>query len=243
VNILRIYQQLSCFKQYQQRVSALIGDSQTKRLVNDAFILITLGGNDFVNNYFLIPFSPRSIQFRLPDYVRYLITEYRKILKKLYDLGARRVLVTGTGPLGCAPAELGLKGSVNGACIPEMQRAAILFNPQLVQMINGLNRQIGRNVFIVNNAHDLHMDLIDTPQIYGFATSKIACCGQGPYNGIGRCTPVSNLCPNRDLYVFWDPFHTSEKANRIIVQQMMTGTNKVMIPMNLSTVLALDSMA
>lgn len=74
----------------------------------------------------------------------------------------------------------------------------------------------------------------------GFVTSKIACCGQGPYNGLGLCTALSNLCPNRDLYAFWDPFHPSEKANRIIVQQIMRGSTKYMNPMNLSTVLALD---
>jgi len=73
-------------------------------------------------------------------------------------------------------------------------------------------------------------------------TSKIACCGQGPYNGIGLCTPASNLCPNRDLYAFWDPFHPSEKANRIIVQQILRGTTEYMHPMNLTSIMDLDSM-
>lgn len=76
----------------------------------------------------------------------------------------------------------------------------------------------------------------------GFVTSKEACCGQGPYNGIGLCTPLSNLCQNRDLYAFWDSFHPSEKASRIIVQQILTGSYEYMHPMNLSTLLAMDSM-
>lgn len=76
----------------------------------------------------------------------------------------------------------------------------------------------------------------------GFTTSKIACCGQGPNNGLGLCTPVSNLCPNRDLYVFWDNYHPSERANRLIVQQIMNGPTEYMSPMNLSTVMALDTM-
>ena len=75
----------------------------------------------------------------------------------------------------------------------------------------------------------------------GFITSKIACCGQGPNNGLGLCTVASNLCPNRDQYAFWDQFHPSEKANKIIVQQILSGSNEMMYPMNLSTVLALDS--
>ncbi|XP_012089388.1 GDSL esterase/lipase LTL1 isoform X2 [Jatropha curcas] len=240
INIIRIYKQLEYFQQYQQRVSALIGPDQTERLVNEALVLITLGGNDFVNNYYLVPFSARSRQFSLPDYVVYIISEYRKVLQRLYELGARRVLVTGTGPIGCVPAELAQR-SRNGECSVELQRAAGLFNPQLVELINGLNSEIGADVFVAANAYQMNMDFVSNPQAYGFVTSKVACCGQGPYNGIGLCTIASNLCPNRDIYAFWDPFHPSERANRIIVQQILTGDNKYMNPMNLSTIMALDS--
>ncbi|KAG5575079.1 hypothetical protein H5410_055213 [Solanum commersonii] len=210
-------------------------------------------GNDFVNNYFLVPNSARSRQFSIPDYVPYLIREYCKILMKLiylfmmllqnvYNLGARRVIVTGTGPLGCVPAELAQR-SRNGECSPELQQAAALFNPQLMQMLQGLNRELGSNIFIAANTQQMHTNFITNPQAYGFITSKVACCGQGPYNGLGLCTPLSNLCPNRDVYAFWDPFHPSERANKIIVQQIMSGTTEYMNPMNLSTILAMDSEA
>ncbi|KAJ0079042.1 GDSL esterase/lipase At5g18430-like [Pistacia vera] len=239
LNIIRMFRQLDYFEEYQHRVSALIGAQETRRLVNRALVLITVGGNDFVNNYYLVPFSARSRQFALPDYVKYVISEYKKLLKRLYKLGARRVLVTGTGPLGCVPAELAMHGT-NGGCSAELQRAAALYNPQLVQMLKQLNREIGKTVFIAVNTQQSHMDFVSNPQAYGFTTSKVACCGQGPYNGLGLCTGVSNLCPNRDLYAFWDPFHPSEKANRILVQQIMTGSTNYMTPMNLSTIMALD---
>ena len=80
INIISMHRQLEYFQQYQQRVSALIGAEQAKRLVNQALVLITVGGNDFVNNYYLVPFSARSLQYDLPDYVKYLISEYRKLL-------------------------------------------------------------------------------------------------------------------------------------------------------------------
>ncbi|KAH0711666.1 hypothetical protein KY289_007625 [Solanum tuberosum] len=242
INIIRMPQQLDYFRQYQRRVSGLIGEASTQRLVNQALVLMTLGGNDFVNNYFLVPNSARSRQFSIPDYVPFLIREYRKILMNVYNLGARRVIVTGTGPLGCVPAELAQR-SRNGECSPELQQAAALFNPQLMQMLQGLNRELGSNVFIAANTQQMHTNFITNPQAYGFITSKVACCGQGPYNGLGLCTPLSNLCPNRDLYAFWDPFHPSEKANKIIVQQIMSGTTEFMNPMNLSTILAMDSQA
>lgn len=264
VNIIRISQQLENFQEYQQRVSQLIGAVETQRLVKQSLVLITLGGNDFVNNYFLTPFSARSRQFTIPNYVRYLISEYQKTLlvtiiyyfklnqyqsqvydssscmQRLVELGARRVLVTGTGPLGCVPAELAMR-SRNGECAVELQQAASLFDPQLTQMLVRLNSQLGTNVFIAANTKLMNSDFIQNPQAFGFITSKVACCGQGPYNGLGLCTQLSNLCRNRDVYAFWDAFHPSERANRIIVSQIMTGSSQYMNPMNLSTIMALDS--
>ncbi|XP_014491622.1 GDSL esterase/lipase At5g33370 [Vigna radiata var. radiata] len=240
VNIIRIYRQLQYWEEYQQRVSALIGAEQTQSLIEGALVLITLGGNDFVNNYYLVPYSARSRQYNLPDYVKYIISEYKKILRRLYEIGARRVLVTGTGPLGCVPAELAQR-SVNGECSAELQRAAALFNPQLVQIIRELNSEIGSDIFVAVNTQQMHVDFISNPQRYGFVTSKVACCGQGRYNGIGLCTVASNLCPDRRVYAFWDPFHPSERANSLIVQQILSGTSDYMYPMNLSTILAMDS--
>ncbi|XP_050382570.1 GDSL esterase/lipase LTL1-like [Argentina anserina] len=240
VNIIRMYRQYEYFEQYQQRLSALIGPEQTQQLVNDALILMTVGGNDFVNNYYLVPFSARSRQYALPDYVVYLISEYKKLLLRLYELGGRRVLVTGTGPLGCVPAELA-QHSVNGECASELQRAANLYNPQLNQMLSDLNRELGADIFISANTQMSHYDFVSNPEAFGFTTSKIACCGQGRFNGLGLCTALSNVCPNRDIYAFWDAFHPSERANRLIVDKIMTGSTEYMNPMNLSTILALDS--
>ncbi|KQJ94709.1 GDSL esterase/lipase At5g33370 [Brachypodium distachyon] len=243
-NIIRMPKQLRYFQQYQTRLTrSLAGDAAAaRRLVRSALVLITLGGNDFVNNYYLVPFSARSRQFSLPDYVRYLIAEYRKILRQLYDLGARRVLVTGSGPIGCAPAELATR-SANGECDIELQRAAALYNPQLVAMTRELNAGYGADVFVAVNAYRMHMDFISAPAAYGFLTSKVACCGQGPYNGVGLCTALSSVCPDRSLYAFWDNFHPTERANRIIVSQFMVGSPEYMHPLNLSTILAVDAAA
>ncbi|MBA0667975.1 hypothetical protein Goklo_000968, partial [Gossypium klotzschianum] len=174
INIIRMFRQLQYFQEYQTRLAELVGNDEAQRIVSDGLVLITVGGNDFVNNYFLIPFSARSRQFLLPDYVTYLISEYKKILMvnfvfplslRLHDLGARRVLVTGTGPLGCVPAERAMR-SPNGECAPELQQAASLFNPQLVQMINGLNSEYGANIFIAANTQLQTSDFITNPGAY-----------------------------------------------------------------------------
>lgn len=74
--------------------------------------------------------------------------------------------MTGTGPMGCVPAELAMR-SRNGECAVELQRATELFNPQLLQMLNGLNSEIGQDVFIAANTGRMHMDFISNPRAYG----------------------------------------------------------------------------
>ncbi|KAM7269803.1 hypothetical protein ACFE04_025300 [Oxalis oulophora] len=117
VNVIRMFRQLQYFKDYQSRLSVLIGSKEAEKL-------------------------------------------------KLYDLGARRVLVTGTGPLGCVPAELAQR-SRDGNCAPELQRAAELFNPQLTQMVQKLNEKIGSDIFIAANTADMHNDFIRNPTKFG----------------------------------------------------------------------------
>ncbi|XP_024969051.1 GDSL esterase/lipase LTL1-like [Cynara cardunculus var. scolymus] len=240
MNVLRMPLQLNYFKEYQQRLSSVVGVKRAKELVNQALVLVSLGGNDFVNNYYLYPFSLRSQSSMLVDYVPYVISEYRNILVKLYDLGARRVIVMGPGRMGCAPAERA-QHSLDGGCAPELQNASALFQPQLEQMTQELNAKYGSDIFIGANAPLINHDMITDPQSFGFISSSTACCGQGPFNGLGTCTQLSFLCENRDQYVFWDAFHPSERASRLIVHQIMNGAEKYMKPMNLSTIMHIDS--
>lgn len=76
------------------------------------------------------------------------------------------MMVTGTGPLGCVPAELA-QHSLDGKCASELQKAATIFNPKLIQMIKGLNKEINCNAFIAVNAHLMHMTFISNPKAFG----------------------------------------------------------------------------
>jgi hypothetical protein len=74
------------------------------------------------------------------------------------------------------------------------------------------------------------------PSIYNSVLSalqvQVACCGQGPYNGIRQCTAASNVFADRDA------FHPSERANRVIVGQVMHGGDTDY--MHLSAIFAVD---
>lgn len=82
------------------------------------------------------------------------------------------MLVTGTGPIGCAPAELA-QHSRNGECYGELLEAANLFNPQLAQLLSQLNSEIGADVFISANAFAMNMDFVSDPQAYGILNISV----------------------------------------------------------------------
>jgi len=87
-------------------------------------------------------------------------------MQRLYELGARRVLVTGTGPLGCVPSQLAMRSS-NGECLAELQQATQIFNPLLDNMTKDLNSQLGAHTFVSVNAFLMNIDFITNPQKYG----------------------------------------------------------------------------
>lgn len=93
-------------------------------------------------------------------------------LQRLYSLGARRVLVTGTGPLGCVPAELAQR-SKNGECAVELQQATDTFNPMLIEMISQLNKEIGSDAFVAVNAKGMQNDFIHNPQAFGLCSPRL----------------------------------------------------------------------
>ncbi|KAM0891913.1 hypothetical protein ACQ4PT_026083 [Festuca glaucescens] len=124
--------------------------------------------------------------------------------------------------------------SDDGECASELNRAVDLFNPQLVEAVRGLNRDLGADVFVAANTYRANFDYLANPHNYGFTNVKEACCGQG---AVQRDRAVR---ADREVYAFWDAFHPTERANRIIVGQFMHGRTDYMHPLNLSTILAMD---
>lgn len=239
-NIIRMPRQFEYFGQYQNRVAAIIGRPATERLVAQGLVTIALGGNDYVNNYYLVPVSLRSLQYNLPTYSRYIISEYKKYLARFYEMGARRVLVLSTGPLGCSPAMRAMR-SLNGDCAPQLQQATVLFNTGLRSIVDQLNSQFNAQIYTMGNSFPPSEDVFTNPAANGFSNAKNACCGQGPYNGLGLCTPSSNLCSDRNGYVFWDQYHPTQHAISVIVDRLFSGTTSDIYPVNLKDMMNLNA--
>ncbi|CAL1389755.1 unnamed protein product [Linum trigynum] len=244
-NIIRMPEQIASLERYRTQLAAVVGGKEeARKLVNRALFFISLGTWDLVGNYFSPPFSARAGQSTVADFIDYLISEYAIILRRLVELGARRVLVLGPGQLGCLPVELAIRGRGSNRatdCGSEIQTASLLFNSQLTQITQQLNRELGSDVYVAANRYMMAYNFINNPDAYGFTETGVACCGQGPYNGVGQCTPASNLCSNRDEYVYWDPYHPTERSAEAILEVILTGPPDVISPINLNTMMAANT--
>ncbi|KAF3788019.1 GDSL esterase/lipase [Nymphaea thermarum] len=63
------------------------------------------------------------------------------------------------------------------------------------------------------------------------------CCGVDTDQGQTDCIPLTPPCQNRSEYVFWDAFHPTEAANRVLAQRVYAGPPSDCYPINVSQLL------
>eukprot|EP00249_Psilotum_nudum_P005586 c19037_g1_i1 orf=1-579(-) len=135
-------EQVQYFRDYKNQITQLIGESAAESLVSDALYSVTIGGNDYINNYLLLN-SRRSRQFTLSQFQDLLISTLRKQLTDIYELGARKLVVTGIGPIGCVPSQLAQRGLRSGGrCLTRINLIAINYNTALKAMLTELNQEL-----------------------------------------------------------------------------------------------------
>ncbi|KAK8933676.1 GDSL esterase/lipase [Platanthera zijinensis] len=215
---LSLDDQISCFQKTAEAIRVKIGKVASKKLLNEALYFVGLGSNDFVNN-FLQPFLLDSHMYTVDEFIGLLVNTVNGQLKRLYSLGARKVVFDGLGPMGCIPSQR--VHSPDGNCLELLNEWAVQFNSRIQSLIAVLNSQLPGARFSFSNSYDIVLDLIQNPQSYGFKVSTTSCCNVDTTVG-GLCLPNSKLCSNRSEYVFWDAYHPTDAANQVIADRLFS---------------------
>ncbi|XP_019084193.1 PREDICTED: GDSL esterase/lipase 7-like [Camelina sativa] len=66
----------------------------------------------------------------------------------------------------------------------------------------------------------------------GLVVSNEACCRNGRYGGALTCLPLQQPCLDRQQYVFWDAFHPTETANKIIAHNTFSKSANYSYPIS-----------
>ncbi|KAJ8761321.1 hypothetical protein K2173_001377 [Erythroxylum novogranatense] len=210
--------QINCFKKTKESIKAKIGEEAANKLCNEAMYLIGIGSNDYVNNY-LQPFLADGQQYTHDEFMSLLTSTLADQLLRLYQLGARKIIFHGLGPLGCAPSQR--VKSKKGQCLKHVNEWVLEFNSKVEKLISSQNRHLPNAKFIFVDTYADVLDLVNNPTTYGFKISNTSCCNVDTSVG-GLCLPNSKLCRNRKDYVFWDAFHPSDAANQVLAEKFFS---------------------
>ncbi|CAK9134657.1 unnamed protein product [Ilex paraguariensis] len=215
-NVLTISKQLEYFKHYKTQVKQMAGEQKGEEILQNAIYLLSMGTNDFLQNYFLE--LNRSETFTVEQYEDYLISCMARDVKAMYTLGVRRLVVVGLAPFGCTPLIKTLRDDTK--CDATFNSVALSFNSKLKARLAILKKSLGMKAAYID-VYNMVDKAIQNPQKYGFSETSKGCCGTGTIEYAGSCKGLST-CADRTKYLFWDAAHFTEKMYKIIADEALT---------------------
>ncbi|KAL5765626.1 hypothetical protein ACOSP7_016243 [Xanthoceras sorbifolium] len=213
--------QLEYYKECQNKLVRVAGKSNASSIISGAVYLVSSGSSDFIQNYYI---NPLLYKVYTPDqFSDILMQSYANFIQNLYQLGARKIGVTTLPPLGCLPAAVTIFGSDSNECVAKLNDNAVSFNNKLNATSQSLQKKLsGLNLVVLDIYQPLY-DLVTKPSDNGFVEARRACCGTGLLETSILCNKKSiGTCANASQYVFWDGFHPSEAANKILADDLLT---------------------
>lgn len=223
LSVIPFSKELEYYREYQSKLKAFVGDAKATQITSEALYLLSLGTNDFLENYYILP--NRRNQFTVDKYQDYLVGLAETFIKNLYGLGARKISLGGLPPMGCLPLERTtnfLQGN-GGTCNEVYNKVAFNFNGKLSGLVNNLNQELPGIRVVFSNPYFILQQIIQNPSSYGFEVAGVACCSSGLFEMGYLCSKLNPLtCSDADKYVFWDSFHPTQKTNKIVSDYVIT---------------------
>ncbi|XP_022775665.1 GDSL esterase/lipase At1g74460-like [Durio zibethinus] len=215
---LSLWRQIELFQGTTELIKNKLGKQAAEKFFQDGLFVVALGSNDFINNY-LMPVYSDSWKYNDQTFVEYLMETLQEQLLALHNLGARKLMVFGLGPMGCIPLQRVL--STSGQCQERANKLALSFNKAASKLLVNLESKLPNATLKFGDAYDVVDDVIRNPYKYGFNNSNSPCCSLGKIRPALTCLPASTLCRDRSKYVFWDEYHPSDSANELIANELI----------------------
>ncbi|KAK4369519.1 hypothetical protein RND71_013311 [Anisodus tanguticus] len=217
---ISLSKQVAYYKEYQKKLVVIAGKVNATSIINGSIHLVSAGSSDFVQNYYINPLLYKA--YTPDEFSNILIKSYIKFISELYGLGARKIGVTTVPPIGCLPASITIFGKDNNNCVKKMNNVAISFNMKLNSTSINLQKKLSGLNLVILDIYQPFLDLVTQPADNGFFEARKACCGTGLLETSILCNAKSpGTCTNASEYVFWDGFHPTEAANKILSDDLL----------------------
>ncbi|CAL5419304.1 unnamed protein product [Camellia sinensis] len=216
--------------QLQQFQTLVDQNKIDKDLIRQSFFLFESGSND-IFNYFL-SFGPPTLN---PDaHVQSMLTQVEDFIDRLYRLGARSLAVFSLGPVGCVPARAVLPSAPVDRCFGKMNKMVKNYNQGLENLVKNVHIKYPGVAGVYGAVYDIVQLFRAMPMRYGILNVSSACCGYGTLGGQMQCGKEGYyICSNPNQFLFWDFFHPSEHAYKLISKLLWSGSQSRIRPFNL----------
>ncbi|XVF81547.1 hypothetical protein PTKIN_Ptkin15bG0163500 [Pterospermum kingtungense] len=165
LNVIPLWKELEYYKEYQQKLRAYIGKKKANKILTEALYLMSLGTNDFLENYYIFP--TRRSQFSVSQYQDFLLGLGENFIRKLHGLGVRKLSLTGLPPMGCLPLERTTNIMGLDECQDEYNDVALEFNRKLDGLVVKLNKELRGMRMVSAPAYDILYQIIKRPSQFG----------------------------------------------------------------------------
>ncbi|KAI3681839.1 hypothetical protein L6452_36644 [Arctium lappa] len=228
--------QLNQMKNFKAQVDQLYDQGSSNLPPPDIFgkslYTFYIGQNDFTSN---LANGIDGVKPTLPQ----VISQITNTIKELYGLGGRTFFVQNLAPIGCYPSFLvQLPHDDNDTdefgCMISYNNAVVEYNNMLHDALNQTRKELSDANVIYVDSHKALLELFHHPASHGLKYGTLACCGNGggSYNynpkvfcGNNKVVNGKNVtalaCGDPENYVSWDGVHTTEAANKIIVDAIL----------------------
>ncbi|KAF8687836.1 hypothetical protein HU200_042777 [Digitaria exilis] len=220
LSVIPLWKEVEYFKEYQRRLRRHVGRARARRIVSDALYVVSIGTNDFLENYYLFV-TGRFMEFTVGEFEDFLVSQAEWFLAEIHRLGARRVTFAGLSPIGCLPLERTLN-VFRGGCIEEYNQVARDYNEKLVAMLGRLMASRPKLKVAYINVYKNMLDLITNPSTLGLENVEEGCCATGKVEMSYMCNDKSPMtCEDAGKFFFWDSFHPTEKVNKFFAKETL----------------------
>ncbi|XP_022737531.1 GDSL esterase/lipase At4g16230-like [Durio zibethinus] len=159
-------------------------------------------------------------------YIQLLIKDLSKHLQRLYQLGARKIVVNNASPIGCQPHLI--SGGRNGPeCDYLANNRALLFNKRLTNLLKDLQSTLSGSKFVLGDLYKIFQDVYASPTWYGFTDVRSSCCTEIDKGLTKPCLANVAPCKDRSSHVFFDPMHPSESMHFIWARRLLKDSSSI----------------
>ncbi|XP_058080966.1 GDSL esterase/lipase At4g26790-like isoform X2 [Magnolia sinica] len=163
LNVIPLWQELVHFKEYQTKLRSYVGDQEATYILTEALYLISVGTNDFLENYYTVP--GRRSQFTINGYQDFLVGIAESFVKAIYDLGGRKISLGGIPPMGCLPLERTMNFMHGSDCREDYNVVARDFNGKLQALVARLNQELLGIRLVYSDIYDTLLELVQMPYL------------------------------------------------------------------------------